>query len=117
MNGVVEVGYTYTPDNQVDTVTDPNGESYQAIYDAFNRPMKLIDPLGVQTITYDDSHNPRRVRYFDTQANIASQSETVYDGFGRPWQSKAWLWDTLGGAYTGSSPPSGSRDRGLRDDL
>ena len=108
LNGVVEVGYTYTPDDQVDTTTDPNGESYQTVYDAFSRPMKIIGPLGVQTITYDDSHNPRRVRYFDIGGNIASQSETVYDGFGRPWQSKTWLWDTLGGAYAGSSPPSGA---------
>ncbi|HTM84194.1 MAG TPA: RHS repeat-associated core domain-containing protein, partial [Mycobacterium sp.] len=47
--------YTYTPDGQLQTITDPAGNVWQRHYDLRGRLIQVVDPdTGTSTRTYDD---------------------------------------------------------------
>lgn len=81
--------YTYTPDGQPLTVTDPAGNVWRSEYDELGRLKKSTDPdKGVTTLGYNDFDE--LVSSTDSRGTTLT---TSYDGFGRP----AEVRDTTGG--------------------
>ena len=70
--------FTYDSDNNIQTITDPNGNiSYRSV-DHLNRLTRTEDAaLNISTITYD-SHS-RELTFADPKSNVTSY---VYNGFG-----------------------------------
>lgn len=75
--GAISTGYTRDAMGNVTTITDPNGNSWQRVYDTQGRRTSQTDPLG-QSITL--SHDNRnRVSLIDLPAGTLT---LTYDGAG-----------------------------------
>ncbi|MFF8844448.1 polymorphic toxin-type HINT domain-containing protein [Streptomyces sp. NPDC015127] len=87
LSGYDVTKYTYTPKNQLETVTDAQGNVWRYEYDLLGRKTKSIDPdAGTSTTQYDASD--RAVSATDGRGKKIS---TVYDKLGRTlstWQGE-----------------------------
>ncbi|NWF25126.1 sugar-binding protein [Streptomyces sp. PKU-EA00015] len=85
LSGYDVTKYTYTPKNQLETVTDAKGNQWRYEYDLLGRKTKSVDPdAGTSTTQYDTLDRP--VSATDSRGKKIS---TLYDKLGRPlstWQ-------------------------------
>ncbi|MGW0434800.1 RHS repeat-associated core domain-containing protein [Micromonospora sp. NPDC003197] len=104
------IRYTYTPDGEVDSVTDARGNVRRYTYDQRGRQVKVEEPdAGTITYTYDDNDN-----LLTTTDARGSTLAFSYDKLGRKTAQYAgstsgtklaeWTWDTQARGYlTGST--------------
>ncbi|MEW1629729.1 polymorphic toxin-type HINT domain-containing protein [Streptomyces sp. NPDC089173] len=91
--------YTYTPKNQLKTVTDDKKNVWSYEYDQLGRKTKSVDPdTGTSTTEYDTLDRPKSIT--DGRAKSVTDSRekkisTLYDDLGRP--SSTWQGETLTG--------------------
>jgi RHS repeat-associated protein len=87
LSGYDVTKYTFTPKNQLETVTDAKGNQWRYEYDLLGRKTKSIDPdAGTSTTVYDGLDRP--VSATDSRGKKIS---TVYDKLGRTastWQGE-----------------------------
>ncbi|MFF8445998.1 polymorphic toxin-type HINT domain-containing protein [Streptomyces californicus] len=80
--------YTYTPKNQLKTVTDAKGNVWSYEYDLLGRKTKSVDPdAGTSTTEYDELDRPK-----SSTDSRKKKISTLYDKLGRPlstWQGEA----------------------------
>ena len=98
----VATKYTYTPSNQLATVTDAAGNTWQYTYDLAGRLVKTVDPdLGTSTADYDADDN-----IADTTDAAGTILVFTYDALDRKTaeytgsvapanEQAAWTYDTI----------------------
>ncbi|WP_306371048.1 RHS repeat-associated core domain-containing protein [Nocardiopsis sp. CC223A] len=103
------ITYEYTPQGQLETVTDPEGNTWNHAYDLRGRLVETEDPVaGTTTMTYDDLDQ--------LVAKTDARGETlayVYDSVGRQTELRdddpegalraSWVYDTLAKGHLTSS--------------
>ncbi len=109
--------YTYRPDGQLATVTDPAGNEWRYGYDLRGRRTSSIDPdRGMSTMEYDDLD-----RLAATTDARGSRVATTYDALGRKTgeydgstagrRLATWTYDTLAkGQLTSATRHVGTAD-------
>ncbi|WP_169749638.1 polymorphic toxin-type HINT domain-containing protein [Streptomyces californicus] len=79
--------YTYTPKNQLKTVTDAKENVWSYEYDLLGRKTKSVDPdAGTSTTEYDELDRPK-----SSTDSRKKKISTLYDKLGRPlstWQGE-----------------------------
>ncbi|MFJ4714208.1 polymorphic toxin-type HINT domain-containing protein [Streptomyces sp. NPDC088785] len=105
--------YTYTLANQLDTVTDPAGNTWKYGYDQRGNQTLAVDPdTGETKSTYDDRN--QLVTTTDARGTVLYHA---YDELGRPTETRekdvngplraSWAYDTIAGAK--GQPASSTR--------
>jgi RHS repeat-associated protein len=101
--------YTYTPDDQLSTVTNAKGSIWQYTYDQRGRQISAVDPdTGTTTSTYDDADRLQSTKDARGQSLFYSYDEldrktAVRNGSATGPVLASWVYDTLGKGLLTSS--------------
>ncbi|MEO1481483.1 MAG: RHS repeat-associated core domain-containing protein [Myxococcota bacterium] len=97
--------FTYTPFNDVATVTDASGAQWEYVYNSAQRLKRINDPVGHSAIfTHDEFGNVLSTRFTDASGGETFSSEAEFDELGR-------LLRTIGGAAPSAQVTEYTHDR------
>ncbi|MER5888737.1 RHS repeat-associated core domain-containing protein [Streptomyces sp. NPDC001941] len=101
--------YTYTPADDLATITDAAGNTWRNTYDLAGNRTKVEDPdTGTSTMTYDDegqvtSVTDARGKKLSYAYDIAGRKTAEYEGGTDGTKLASWTYDTLAKGHQTSS--------------